>query len=120
LSIERWGRPTDLRPPDVASLFAEADRIELSRGHLTEWYLNAPEGLEQGFVIADAPEEEGAGLAIDLAFHGNRRSIGHFVQQVSSKSFYMQACGSVLIRSTPPAPGPSVPMPQVASTPWIR
>jgi trimeric autotransporter adhesin len=48
----------------------EANRVEYSRGALTEWYVNGPAGLEQGFTL-NAPTGESNGepltLALDLA-----------------------------------------------------
>ena len=35
---------------------ASANRVEYRRGALTEWYVNGPIGLEQGFTLQEAPE----------------------------------------------------------------
>ena len=37
----------------------ENDRVELLRGDLDEWYVNRPNGLEQGFTIPRPPEGDG-------------------------------------------------------------
>src|SRR5579863_959845 len=37
---------------------ASANRIEYSRGPLTEWYVNGPLGLEQGFTLTEPPWRE--------------------------------------------------------------
>lgn len=65
-----WGRSNSLRPAGEASLSSKDNRIELSRGLLTEWYVNSPEGLEQGFTIPAASGGEGAGLMLDLKLEG--------------------------------------------------
>jgi hypothetical protein len=44
-------------------------RVEIRRPGLVEWYLNSPEGLEQGFTLADRPQGEGP-LALELALGG--------------------------------------------------
>jgi uncharacterized protein (DUF2141 family) len=46
---------------------AAANRVEYRRGALTEWYLNGPLGIEQGFTLASAPGP-GAGKPLTLAF----------------------------------------------------
>jgi hypothetical protein len=48
------------------------NRIEYRRGALTEWYVNGPLGLEQGFTIAAAPARRGAGpLTLAFTLSGN-------------------------------------------------
>jgi len=46
---------------------AAANRVEYRRGDLTEWYLNGPLGLEQGFTLAKAPGKS-TGQPLTLAF----------------------------------------------------
>ena len=46
---------------------ASANRIEYRRGPVTEWYLNGPLGLEQGFTLDRAPGSATDG-ALTLAF----------------------------------------------------
>lgn len=45
---------------------AQANRVEYRRGGLTEWYLNGPLGLEQGFTLDSPPARKG-GEALTLA-----------------------------------------------------
>ena len=55
---------------------AEGNRVEFDRGALTEWYLNRPAGLEQGFTLA-RPPAEGRGakpLRLELAVTGPVRA----------------------------------------------
>ncbi|MCP4548137.1 MAG: T9SS type A sorting domain-containing protein [bacterium] len=54
-----WGRSQ--RPNVIASVTAsgEAARAELNDVGFVEWYENTPEGLEQGFTIAEEPEGSG-------------------------------------------------------------
>jgi len=51
---------------------ASSNRVEYQRGWLTEWYINGPGGLEQGFTIGKAPTRtNGQPLTIELAVSGN-------------------------------------------------
>ena len=55
---------------------AEGNRVEFDRGALTEWYVNRPAGLEQGFTLA-RPPAEGRGakpLRLELAVMGPVRA----------------------------------------------
>jgi hypothetical protein len=71
LSARAFGRDGAMtRLPPVAPVLDGA-RIELSRaGGLTEWYLNGPLGLEQGFELAAAPGGSEAAV-IELAIGGD-------------------------------------------------
>lgn len=51
---------------------ATANRVEYRRGALTEWYVNGPLGLEQGFTLARAPGGTRSGpLTFALALSGD-------------------------------------------------
>ena len=54
LSLRAYGYGDALRRVADAEPQAEANRIVYRRGTLSEWYLNGPLGLEQGFTL-DAP-----------------------------------------------------------------
>jgi len=44
------------------------NRVEIDRGDVTEWYVNGPFGLQQGFTVAEAPTEHQDGpLVLELA-----------------------------------------------------
>jgi hypothetical protein len=46
-------------------------RLEYRRGNLTEWYVNGPSGLEQGFTLASRPQRPADGpLTLSLAVSG--------------------------------------------------
>ena len=52
-----------------------ANRVEYRRGSLTEWYVNGPIGLEQGFTISERPGTlTGQPLTIALSVSGNWRT----------------------------------------------
>jgi hypothetical protein len=51
---------------------ASANRVEYSRGSLTEWYLNGPIGVEQGFTVAEPPgQANGRPLTVAFALSGD-------------------------------------------------
>jgi hypothetical protein len=52
-----------------------ANRVEYRRGSLTEWYVNGPIGLEQGFTISERPGKvTGQPLTIALSVSGDWRT----------------------------------------------
>ena len=61
---------------DAPQLVASGDRIEYRRGALTEWYVNDPSGLEQGFTLAAPPpgDQSGGTIALSLAVRGDLRA----------------------------------------------
>jgi hypothetical protein len=84
----RYGRPSDsiFVVPDEAERLPDGNRIDYIRGPLTEWYVNDPRGLKQGFLLTLPPESvdvvsngegrAGSGpLAIDLALEGGSNPV---------------------------------------------
>ena len=65
----REGRRETLRAP---MLRVQGPKIAYDRGPLEEWYVNRPEGLEQGFTIARRPPGNGA-LVVEMALKGGWR-----------------------------------------------
>jgi hypothetical protein len=57
LEFQGWGYgKTGVKEATAAvAPFADANRVEYRRGALTEWYVNGPLGIEQGFTISQAP-----------------------------------------------------------------
>ena len=49
---------------------ADGHRVSFQRGEVTEWYLNKPTGVEQGFTIARAPAGQGHRLDVALDIGG--------------------------------------------------
>src|SRR5437868_13039427 len=49
LALEGYGYGNDLKPVRSSQPRARANRVEYQRESLTEWYVNGPIGLEQGF-----------------------------------------------------------------------
>lgn len=85
MKLERYGYGTALTP--VASAVPERDgnQVRYRRGNLTEWYINGPVGLEQGFTIRrPAGQSRGQQLTLELALSGNLARF-HDDQQVTLK-----------------------------------
>lgn len=70
ISLRRLGYGTRLAPVSPATPRGRANRIVYERGPLTEWYLNGPVGLEQGFTLRRAPERGGGPLTLELSLSG--------------------------------------------------
>ena len=76
LQLAGYGYGDQLEPLTKGELTAHGDRIEIKKSALrtpqsaiTEWYVNKPEGLEQGFTLAapPAPRKAGEWLRVVLA-----------------------------------------------------
>ena len=66
LRLSGLGRGARLATLATASPEADANRIEYRRRGLTEWYVNGPLGLEQGFTL-DGPPAQASGEALTLS-----------------------------------------------------
>jgi hypothetical protein len=55
MTLRGYGYGAALKPAQPVLPKAELNRIEYRRGSLTEWYINGPAGLEQGFTITKPP-----------------------------------------------------------------
>ena len=74
LTLERAGYGGALAPLAAARPFAASNRVEYRRGPVTEWYVNGPLGLEQGFTIATPLASRGNGpLTLVLRTQGSLR-----------------------------------------------
>jgi len=72
LRLRGYGSGERLVRPPAAVLTGSGNRIEYHRDGLAEWYLNRPEGVEQGFTLAARPgrAELGERLTIALEVSG--------------------------------------------------
>ncbi|MGA8153379.1 MAG: hypothetical protein WB952_20680 [Terriglobales bacterium] len=71
MSLRGYGYGDKIRAARVSAPRTDHNRVEYKRGPLTEWYVNGPVGLEQGFTIDEAPGEAGGQpLTIALALRG--------------------------------------------------
>jgi hypothetical protein len=72
LSLTSYGYGEVLQQVVSSEPTARDNRIEYSRGYLTEWYVNGPFGLEQGFTLATPPAEMTDGpLTLALSMSGD-------------------------------------------------
>jgi hypothetical protein len=75
LSLAGIGRGAALASaPPGERVVADADRVEIHRPGLVEWYVNSPAGLEQGFTLAERLEGEGP-LSLELLVSGAKASL---------------------------------------------
>jgi hypothetical protein len=66
LSLARIGRAGALAAAAPGAVVHERERVEIRRPGLVEWYVNGPDGLEQGFTLDAAPPGEGP-LVLELS-----------------------------------------------------
>lgn len=69
--LRAYGYGDILKPVTHSLPRADRNRIEYERGALSEWYVNGPAGLEQGFTLQQAPSRASRGpLTIELSLAG--------------------------------------------------
>jgi uncharacterized repeat protein (TIGR01451 family) len=71
LSVTGYGYEGDVRPIGRAEPEAREERIDYRRARLTEWYINRPGGLEQGFELHEPKQRRDGPLVVELAVHGD-------------------------------------------------
>jgi hypothetical protein len=72
MALRSYGYENSMRAVEVATPHAAAGRLQYRRGLLTEWYLNGPGGLEQGFTVSQPPgRSNGRPLTIAIEVSGN-------------------------------------------------
>ena len=75
LSLYAYGYGDSLVPTPLSIPVAAANRVEYRRGVLTEWYVNGPAGLEQGFTVQQPPgKSRGKPLTLALTISGDLRA----------------------------------------------
>jgi len=76
MALQGYGYGDDLKLVRAADPQARANRVEYQRELLTEWYVNGPIGLEQGFTIDKAPgKAEGKPLTIAISLTGGLKAV---------------------------------------------
>ena len=59
-------------PLERRSTSVNGNRVDCNYGTVDEWYVNGPDGLEQGFNVAPLPKSDATGsLTVDLALSGD-------------------------------------------------
>jgi hypothetical protein len=72
LSLREIGYGTSLRAVDAVAPAASLNRVRYAHSQVSEWYVNGPLGLEQGFTLPHAPSGRTEGpLTLSLALSGN-------------------------------------------------
>jgi FG-GAP repeat protein len=75
LAFTGYGYGEALKTVRNAMPSRNANRVEYRRGELTEWYVNGPVGLEQGFTLSEPPaKKRGGPLTIAFTLSGNVRA----------------------------------------------
>jgi hypothetical protein len=75
MTLRGYGYGDAMTIARVAVPHATSNRVEYRRDALTEWYVNGPMGLEQGFTINERPgKANGQPLTIALALSGNLKA----------------------------------------------
>jgi hypothetical protein len=72
MTLRAYGYGDTLRETHATAPDGTANRVKYARGPLTEWYVNGPLGLEQGFTLERAPgHSNGEPLTVAFALSGN-------------------------------------------------
>ncbi len=58
LKLSQFGYGEILSAVPEANLHSRKNRVELQRGSITEWYVNGPLGLQQGFTLSRPPQQQ--------------------------------------------------------------
>jgi hypothetical protein len=76
MMLRGYGYGSARRSLEVVAPRASSNRVEYQRGPLTEWYVNGPAGLEQGFTINEPPGKgNGQPLTVALVLSGNLSAV---------------------------------------------
>src|SRR5262245_53373917 len=71
MNVTGIGFGTEIESLPFAVPVATKNRVDYNRGLLSEWYVNGPAGLEQGFTLSRPPSGTGAGpLTVSLSLSG--------------------------------------------------
>jgi len=71
MRLSGFGPVGATRPVTEPEVVARGNRVEYRRPGLTEWYVNDPRGLEQGFTIDRAPSGAPDQLALEMDLTGS-------------------------------------------------
>jgi hypothetical protein len=70
IALSAYGYAGSLRAVSAVAPRARANRVNYTRGQLTQWYANGPAGLEQGFDVAAPPAAGSGPLVLSLSLSG--------------------------------------------------
>ncbi|HEY6293548.1 MAG TPA: FG-GAP repeat protein [Terriglobia bacterium] len=93
MALRGYGYGDDLTAVNDATPQAGANQVKYRRGPLTEWYVNGPLGLEQGFALDARPNRPpGSSTLTPSVERGDRAAVG---ERVTSGSSAMRMGGVV-------------------------
>jgi uncharacterized repeat protein (TIGR01451 family) len=95
VAVTGYGYADDIRPVGRADPRADHDKVEYRRGPVTEWYVNRPAGLEQGFELQEPTPRRGGPIAVAMAVGG-----GLDVRAENGGASFADGTGAVRIRYT--------------------
>ncbi len=76
ISLRAYGYGDALPTVPSTVPIAQQNRVEYRRGSLTEWYVNGPAGLEQGFTLRSRPDGPSTQpLTIALTMSGDMKAV---------------------------------------------
>ena len=94
LSLRAVGYGTSLRALGTVAPLVRGNRVVYAHGGLSEWYVNGPLGLEQGFIISSVPSGHPAGpLTLSMALSGNV----HFSLASGGQSITLSRAGGPML-----------------------
>lgn len=101
LRLASWGCESRLVHSESAKAAAERNRVTLDREKITEWYVNGPMGLEQGFTVEEptATCTEDTPLLLHLELEG-RAEIEPSSRSISLPELGVRYSGLVAIDAT--------------------
>jgi hypothetical protein len=71
MTLSAHGYADALRPTAPANPVARANRVTYAHGPVTEWWVNGPLGLEEGFDVARRPPAAAGRLTLSVAITGD-------------------------------------------------
>jgi len=93
LAVTRYGHAGDLEPLPAAPPFAEKERVRYRRGPVEEWYVNRPEGLEQGFELEPPARPRAEPIILEMEVRGSLRAI-----EAANGITFVDAEGAAVVR----------------------
>ncbi|MGP8204686.1 MAG: hypothetical protein ACLQVK_01295, partial [Acidimicrobiales bacterium] len=73
IALDGYGYASELRAVPAVAPVVRANRAVYDHGALSEWWVNGPAGLEQGFTVSSAPSAGTGPLVFSLGLSGNLR-----------------------------------------------